>query len=267
MDMDLKTLRNETNLPFGVLKKIISENKKSKSKNVERLFRKYMGEFADKFSQRETRYKTYGYFCQFGSYAVVEILSETNTKELTELLSRFAKDLAQKLVSTGSLPNLDKYFIELKCMFGENIKLGNVAIERGAFTTNIRGAYQLNGNKLCIVTVSSDSGTTELSYLKMIAKLVAKNAIFYYGEYKSLQNKRVCFRDFLYGKPLLFCDDYANFSYNMRKNVTIKDHLYNCAIRMASQSNQEIYNRKIDKFSNYKAKNIVIEDITFFGFD
>ena len=273
MNMDIKRLRKETGLPFLLLKKIIDEHKLSNSRNVDRLFRKYMSEYADQFKERATKYSTFSYYSLYNRYAVVEILSETNNRELTEILSEFATSIARRLIFNEYLPNLDKEFCELRCKFGENIKLGKTIVLEKSFSQKVFGFYTLKqnnkrvcNNRLCAVTIETQEMSLQLSYLEGIAKLIAKNAMFYYGEYLETRKEftNLDFIDFLHKKHLLFCDDYVNVP-SLAKTITIAQHLELCSNILCNNEGNAYFESRSDRLGRKKTNRISIKNIEVFG--
>ena len=266
--MEIKTLRKETGFPFLLLKKIVDEYKKSNSRNVDRLFRKYMQEYSNQFKDRETRFSTYGYHYLYSSYVVVEILSETNSRELINILSDFATSTARKIIFNGYTPDLEKEFCELRCRFGENIQLGKISTIEKSFSQKIFGFYKpkKNSDKLCAVIIETQEATFQSSYLEVIAELIAKNAVFYYGEYLEARKdvSNLDFIKFLRNKHLLFCDDYVKIP-SLAKSITIGQHLDVCSNILYNNECHGHNEMRNGRFANKKLNRITIKKIEVFG--
>ncbi len=267
-DMDIKTLRKETKLPFLLCKKIVDEYKQSNSRNVDRLFRKYIQEYADQLKDRKTRHSTYGYHHLYSSYAVVEILSETNNRELTEILSDFATSIARKIILNGYTPDLEKEFCALRAMLGENIQLGKISVIEKSFSQKFFGFYKTkkNNENLCAVIIETQEATLQSSYLDKIAKLIAKNAMFYYVEYLDAREKasNLDFIKFLRNKHLLFCDDYVKIP-SLAKSITIGQHLDVCSNILYNNECHGHNEMRNGRFANKKLNRISIKNIEIFG--
>ena len=264
--MELKDLRMELKLPVCVLKDTIDRTTNSQ-KNWVNALDTSVQEYAKKFKNRTLNYQIFGASVSEQGVCVVGFNSESNAKFMTVSLAKMAEKIAIQILKDYAFlgpTELIKMFTyvqdDLIALFGENILLSHVYLDTKKGITPLNTSYYSPNNHIgCIATISGGESVD----VSKIAKIIAQNAICYYGDfwdrYKSMrkmcsditeENFKEYFPDFvshLLKQPLFFSDKGIAYDLWSRKNsqITIKDLLDQKSDAIGTNNNLILQNVKI----------------------
>ena len=126
--MDIKALRKETKLPLSLLKEAI-ELADGRKENLKASLVRATTNYAKKFKNNVTRFKTYGYFISEDktSGVIISLLSETRSHTSLEVLSEFACVLAQNIYDGICVDeDIDEMLNGVISYLGENVTLSEI---------------------------------------------------------------------------------------------------------------------------------------------
>lgn len=239
--MDLAYLRKELKLPLCVLQKTIIASNADDKCWIDCL-ESPIADYVKHFEKRPLRYKTLGFCCYNESACVVEFSSETKFKPVVELLKDYAEEIAFKTLNKTFCENVEDIEKDLIVMLGENVKLSKFWLLEQSNVSPKNCYYYTPNNRVASFVMLEGGDNLNVS---VMAKVIAKNALFYYGEYlqylarieyqivnadeevlkKRLEEKKIDFVSFLLSKPLLFTEKGIDWRANFQ--TTIKQYLCN----------------------------------------